>query len=238
MSYIPTNWKTGDLISSSRLNHIENGIAAFYPQTTIIAPEQTVTITAEDTAGVPITLADGYTLPAILPNNWTVVVNGNTLQWEVGVGGGGYTGVVEIDGVYCALRVDAPMSPESAPHLVLRVHDDDAEPATVVPGDYTVKIKKDVPARIPAVAAFPVVAGQDPSTPWVVDAPVDEVDAAMANGCVLLYSAAPSDTIGFAFGILVGHIAYYYATLTKNPFEWSVSTMSIVDGKYAITAAV
>ena len=27
MSYIPTNWKTGDVVTSEKLNHIEDGIA-------------------------------------------------------------------------------------------------------------------------------------------------------------------------------------------------------------------
>lgn len=56
MPYTPNTWQSGDTITSAKLNNIEQGISALYPQETIIAPEQTVTITD---APVAITLARG-----------------------------------------------------------------------------------------------------------------------------------------------------------------------------------
>lgn len=83
MNYEPTNWKTGDLISSTRLNHIEQGIASLYPEEIVIAPEQTVTITDVDLSGANITLVDNFVIPKMVPPNWTVTVNGNLLVFTL-----------------------------------------------------------------------------------------------------------------------------------------------------------
>lgn len=132
MNYEPTNWQTGDLITAGKLNHLEQGIAALYPQTQIIAPEQTVTITAEDTHGVAIALADGYTLPETLPDNWTVVVNGHILPYVHRASEGSYN------------YTDATQSPSVFWQVVLyegQLWLYVAQPAqTIRPGDYTVKI--------------------------------------------------------------------------------------------------
>lgn len=71
MAYEKTTWATGDVITAQKLNKVENHIAG------LVAPAQSVTITAQDTDGVEITLADGYVLPADLRTNWIVTIDGN-----------------------------------------------------------------------------------------------------------------------------------------------------------------
>lgn len=87
MNYTPTTWKTGDLISSSRLNHMEQGIAALYPdsssKTIVVCPEQTVTITSENTPNnpAPIQFDSEYQGEFALPSDYKVYVNGELLEY-------------------------------------------------------------------------------------------------------------------------------------------------------------
>lgn len=235
MNYEPTNWQTGDLITAGKLNNLEQGIAAFYPQETIIAPEQTVTITSETTpqTGVPITLAEGYELPEALPEDWSVTVNGLPLSWESSfLENGAYVTFSTIGETSCVVAVRRVMTSPVDSHLALVVFPSTSETPTVVPGDYTVKITKGASARIPVVAAFPVSAGSG-NVQWVIDAPKEDVDAAMANGCVLLYAASPSASSGFAFGCLIGNVMYYAAG-EDYAFSFKGNTVSVRDGKYVI----
>lgn len=94
MPYEPTNWKTGDLISSSRLNKIEQGIAALYPdsssKTIVVCPEQTVTITSENTSpqNAPYIEFDSeYQGEFALPTDYRVYVNGELLEYQNGAWG-------------------------------------------------------------------------------------------------------------------------------------------------------
>lgn len=236
MNYEPTNWQTGDLITAGKLNNIEQGIAAFYPQETIIAPEQTVTITAETDlrAGVPITLVEGYTLPDVggIPTDWSVTVNGLPLNWRSGFHeNGGYMTFGTFGETSCVVGVWQVVTSPVDSHLALGVFHP-TEPPVAVPGDYTVKITKSAPARIPAVAAFPVSVGSG-SIGLAIEAPAEEVDAAMANGCVLLYAASPSASSGFAFGCLIGDVMYY-ASFGQAGVAWSVSEVTLNDGKYVV----
>ena len=235
MPYTPTNWQTGDLITAGKLNNLEQGIAALYPQETIIAPEQTVTITSETDpeTGVPITLAEGVDVSTFSEadlRGLSVSINGEAVTFDVG------RWSIDVDGGLVLVR--PVVDPDALSLVVLGFSLIAGNPETqaVLPGDYTVEIMRTV-AEIPMLRAFPVVAGETSSEPWVVDAPVAEVDAAMTAGCVLLYVAAPSNRNGFAFGIIVSGIAYY-ATLTNSSFGWSAAFVRLVDGKYAITAFV
>ena len=57
----------------------KNIFEGLLPEEQIIAPEQTVTIVDEPAA---ITMAEGYSLPNLIPNNWTVIVNGTTIPFD------------------------------------------------------------------------------------------------------------------------------------------------------------
>lgn len=194
-----------------------------------------MTITSETApqTGVPITLAEGIDLSTFSQadlRGLSVSINGEAATpgnngWTIDVDGGKVFVLPVLDPD--ALRVVVLGFALSAANFGTQV---------VLPGDYTVEIMRTV-AEIPMLRAFPVVAGESPSAAWVVNAPVDEVDAAMTAGCVLLYAAAPRDRNGFAFGIIVGGIAYY-ATLTNSSFGWSAAFVRLVDGKYAITAFI
>lgn len=145
MNYEPTNWQTGDLITAGKLNNIEQGIAALYPQEQIIAPEQTVTVTAETDpeTGVPITLAEGYELPVDIPEDWIVTVNGLSLDWDSSYfGDGGYVAFDTIGETFCRVAVWLVATSPVGSHLALVVIPDSpaTETPTAVPGDYTVKI--------------------------------------------------------------------------------------------------
>lgn len=234
-SYTPTNWVAHEtLISADRMNNLEQGIAAFYPQEVVIAPEQTVTITAETApqAGVPITLAEGYELPIDIPEDWSVTVNGLSLNWNSSfLANGGYMTQATIGETSCVVAVWRVATSPMDQHLALTVFPDKAETPVAVPGDYTVKITKGAPARIPVVAAFPISAGSG-NTLWVIDAPKEDVDAAMVNGCVLLYAASPSKSSGFAFGCLVGSVMYYASFGEK--FGWNSGIVTLKNGKYVV----
>lgn len=237
MNYTPTNWVAHEtLISADRMNNIEQGIAAFYPQEEIIAPEQTVTITSETDpqTGVPITLVEGYTLPDVggIPTDWSVTVNGLSLNWDSSfLANGGYMTQATIGETSCVVAVWRVATTPVDHYLALGVFHPTETPVAV-PGDYTVKITKGAPARIPAVAAFPVSVGSG-SIALVIEAPAEEVDAAMANGCVLLYAASPSDSGGFAFGCLVGRVLYS-ASIGEEKVAWFASTVTLNDGKYIV----
>lgn len=228
MTYTPTNWVPHEtVISADRMNHLEQGIAAFYPQETIIAPEQTVTITAETDpeAGVPITLAEGIDLSTFGRADLealSVSINGEAVTSDAG------RWSIDVDGGVVLMR---PVADPDAPNVLIGFALSAANPDTqaVLPGDYTVEIKRTV-TEVPVLGAFPVIAGADRDT---IDAPVDEVDAAMTAGCVLLYAKLPDRRDGFAFGILVGGLAYY-ATLTSGSFGWSATTVRPENGKYVI----
>lgn len=235
MNYEPTNWQTGDLITAGKLNHLEQGIAALYPQEVVIAPEQTVTITSETDpqTGVPITLVEGYTLPDVggIPTDWSVTVNGISLDWYPDLfENGGYMASSTIGETSCVVAVWRVATTPVDHYLALTVFHP-AETPVAVPGDYTVKITKGAPARIPAVAAFPVSAGSG-NVQFVIDAPKEDVDAAMVNGCVLLYAASPSASSGFAFGCLVGNVMFY-ATVGEK-IAWNADTVTLRNGKYVI----
>lgn len=230
MNYEPTNWQTGDLITAGKLNNIEQGIAAFYPQEVVIAPEQTVTITSETTpqTGVPITLAEGIDLSTFSEadlRGLSVSINGEVAERD------GREWLIEVDGGDAEVFLVTDLADEITGLAFAAFN---PETQAVLPGDYTVEITRTV-AEIPMLRAFPVVAGETSSEPWVINASVDEVNAAKLAGCVLLYAASPNNRNGFAFGIVVGGLAYY-ATLTNGSFEWSAAPALIVDGKYAITA--
>lgn len=228
MTYEPTNWKKGDKITSVNLNKLESGIAAFYPQETIIAPEQTVTITAETDAkaGAPITLAEGIDLSTFSEADLealSVSINGEAAEfsddeWSI-----------EWDGSNVRVHL-APNLTEETTYLTLIAFNKVTQ--DVQPGDYTVEITKGAPARIPAVAAFPVSAGSG-NVMWVIDTPKEDVDAARANGCVLLYAADPDSDAVFAFGCLVGNAMYYYAA-SGGEFVWNSGTVTLRDGKYVV----
>lgn len=222
MTYTPTNWVAHEtLISADRMNNIESGIAALYPQETIIAPEQTVTITSETlNPGVPITLAEGYELPVVLPTDWLVMVNGHVLAY-IGMLVRGYSATV--DDVTYRVAVD----PRDGGLYLACIN---ANNNQFVPGDYTVKITQTGLAN-PTVKAFPVSAGSG-SVQFVIDAPKEDVDAAMANGCVLLYAASPSASSGFAFGCLIGNVMYY-ATVGEK-IAWNADTVTLRNGKYVV----
>ena len=231
MNYEPTNWQTGDLITAGKLNHLEQGIAAFYPQETVIAPEQTVTITSETDprTGVPITLAEGYTLPETLPDNWTVVVDGEKLPYVAHGEEGAYEIFDQHSGPHSVISVFAR---DGGLHLVMMSFGEGSSSGSPMIGDHTVKITKYASARIPAVAAFPVSAGSG-SVALVIEAPAEEVDAAMVNGCVLLYAASPSASSGFAFGCLVGNVLYS-SSVGQAGVAWFVSGVTLRDGKYVV----
>lgn len=144
-NYSPKSWVSGEIVYATDMNHLEQGIAALYPQETIIAPEQTVTITAEDTDGVAIALADGYTLPETLPDNWTVVVNGNTLPYVHRELGDIYDYTDTTQTPTAVWQVDLYEG-----QLWLYV----AQPAqTIRPGDYTVKITEAAETFPPAITS-------------------------------------------------------------------------------------
>ena len=110
MSYTPTEWATGDTITAEKLNNIETGIAGLYPSETVIAPEQSVTITVETLAPVALTLVDGYTAPETLPEDWLVTMGDTTLTYDSSaIGGAAYVASftytppdseTEYDGIY------------------------------------------------------------------------------------------------------------------------------------------
>ena len=98
-------------------------------------------------------------------------------------------------------------------------------------GDHTVKITQTDLAN-PTVKAFPVSVGSG-SVRFVIDAPKEDVDAAMVNGCVLLYAASPSASSGFAFGCLIGNVMYYAAG-EDYAFSFKGNNVTVRDGKYVI----
>lgn len=199
MNYEPTNWKTGDLISSTRLNHIEQGIASLYPQEVVIAPEQTVTITSETTpqTGVPITLAEGYDLPVDTPEDWSVTVNGLSLNWDSSFQeNGGYMTFATIDETSCVVAVWQVATSPVDQHLALVVFPSPSETPTVVPGDYTVKITKNEPKGL-----FTVKPGTG-NVEWYIDAPIADVDDAYASGLVRLQFQTKENADG-QFGIVI-----------------------------------
>lgn len=137
-SYTPTNWVAHEtLISADRMNNIESGIAALYPQEVVIAPEQTVTLTSETSfdSGAPITLADGVDIDSIA-GDFEVVVAGTLLAYQNGV----YLGQLD-SGAYAAVQFN-PIGETGNYSLGLMVVDQMSDPssAQVVPGDYTVKV--------------------------------------------------------------------------------------------------
>ena len=143
MSFEPNTWKPKDKVTSARLNRIEQSIAALYPQETIIAPEQTVTITSETDpqAGEPIALADGYELPEDIPENWIVTVNGTVIDYYRG----SYVHVDGTTGTAVSLAENK---------LILSVTDGiDPASATPIPGDYTVKIVEAAETFPPAITS-------------------------------------------------------------------------------------
>ena len=81
MPYTPTEWVTGDTITAEKLNNIETGIAGLAPGEVTVAQEQEVNTSEGDNYGeAVITLADGYTLPETLPQNWLVEAKGETVS--------------------------------------------------------------------------------------------------------------------------------------------------------------
>ncbi len=138
MPYEPTNWKTGDLISSSRLNHMEQGIAALYPdsssKTIVVCPEQTVTITSENTFNNPalIQFDSEYQGEFALPSDYRVYVNGELLEYA----GGGW-GLPHEDSniLYNVFK----LGDEGFGLLVENT--EGKPPYPPEPGDYTVKIE-------------------------------------------------------------------------------------------------
>ena len=138
MSFEPNTWKPKDKVTSAHLNRIEQGIAALYPQETIIAPEQTVTLTSETSfdSGAPITLADGVDIDSIA-GDFEVVVAGTLLAYQNRV----YRGQLD-SGAYAAVQFNL-IGETGNYSLGLMVVDQMSDPssAQVVPGDYTVEIK-------------------------------------------------------------------------------------------------
>lgn len=139
MNYEPTNWQTGDLITAGKLNHLEQGIAAFYPQETIIAPEQTVTLTSETTLqdGEPIAIDPAFSVPFDVEIGWTVIVNGVQLEYIRGA----YQGLID-DGVGASVRV--VHSQGDGPNVLRLVVARTSTPPSIEVGDYTVVISKHV----------------------------------------------------------------------------------------------
>lgn len=137
MSYDPTNWQTGDIITAEKLNKIEQALVDLYEQIeggdipagyVVVAPEQSVTST-----DIPaeLTLDSGYTLPETLPEDWLVSVDGNTLEYEDGtmIGVAMYY-YMTTDTIYQVAIYNGS--------LILAVQDIDQ--GTIVPGTYTVSI--------------------------------------------------------------------------------------------------
>lgn len=139
MSYEPTNWKTGDLISSSRLNHMEQGIAALYPdsssKTIVVCPEQTVTITSENTSpytAAPIQFDSEYQGEFALPTDYKVYVNGELLEYQ----NGAWTLIHEDSNIaYWVFKL------EDGSFGLLVENTAEKPPYPSEPGDYTVKIE-------------------------------------------------------------------------------------------------
>lgn len=141
MSFEPNTWKPKDKVTSAHLNRIEQGIAALYPQEQIIAPEQTVTLTAETSfdTGASITLADGVDIDSIA-EDFNVIVGGTLLAYQNNV----YLGQLDSD-AYAIVQFN-PIGETGNYSLGLLVVDQMSDPssAQVVPGDYIVEISKHV----------------------------------------------------------------------------------------------
>lgn len=88
MAYTPTEWQTGDIVTSAKLNKLENGVAGLYlPITfTVDMVDNTTTVTADKTyAEITAALLAGVPLVAV----YKYTFNGNIYgvcfhQWEVG----------------------------------------------------------------------------------------------------------------------------------------------------------
>lgn len=193
MNYEPTNWKTGDLISSTRLNHIEQGIASLYPQEVVIAPEQTVTITAETdvNTGVPITLVDGQAILRPFPDNWAVFVNGV----QLGFSDDSRTRIGALEDGFAV--VGTYYDDESNLCIFLSVVNQLSESALVIPGDYRVKIVVAGSSK----GLFTVKPGTG-NVKWYIDAPIADVDDAYASGLVRLQFQTKENADG-QFGIVI-----------------------------------
>jgi len=92
MSYEPTIWETGDVITAEKLNKIEQAIYALYGGgggNVIVAPEQTITVGGFETEQIEV--SPNYEVPDNLPTNWKVEVNGTTLMYLYAGGAWNYT---------------------------------------------------------------------------------------------------------------------------------------------------
>lgn len=206
MNYTPTTWKTGDKISSAGLNNIEQGIAALYPQEIIIAPEQTVTITSETdpTYGEMIVLADGYNLPAKIPEGWTVTVNGTVLDYYRG-------SYVHVDGTTGTVVSFAENK------LILSVTDGiDPASATPIPGNYTVKI---IEAAQESGGILLVK-----NNGGVLDKTAAEIWSAMQTGLVLIDFGDGVSHLTFNFIHDASHESGYTFTTTPSDVTYTAAS--------------
>lgn len=95
----------------------------------------TITSETDPETGVPITLVEGYELPADIPENWIVTVNGILLDYT----GFGY-GVETKEG----LSYNVNGTEEG----ILMFNCFGESPTTPVPGDYTVEMKESLPTAM------------------------------------------------------------------------------------------
>ena len=91
MSYEPTIWQTGDVITAEKLNKIEQALyelsggggdepPAGY---VTVAPKQSVTITNGNRT---LNTVEGYNLPADTPEDWIAIFDGNVGEYDSGEG--------------------------------------------------------------------------------------------------------------------------------------------------------
>lgn len=146
MGYKPTKW-VDDVthLNAENMNNIEDGIAALYPQEQVIAPEQTVTLTSETSfdVGGPITLADGVDIDS-MAEDFNVIVDGTLLAFQ----DNHYQGQLD-GGAYAGVQFN-PIGETGNYSLGLLVVDSITDPSSpqVVPGDYTVEIKRSIPTTM------------------------------------------------------------------------------------------
>lgn len=85
MSYTPNTWKSGDVVTSAKLNNIENGIASAVLKVNAIMDEQTGTMTLDKT--------------------WQEINDAGFAVMALPYDGGEGFGFAQVTGVYKVIRV-------------------------------------------------------------------------------------------------------------------------------------
>ena len=96
MSYTPTNWKNGDVVTSTKLNKLEQGVANAGGVTvlSVVADPQTMTVTLNKTAGevyeifetglAVLPVPEGDEISIALPSFYTLKDSGYAFKFKLG----------------------------------------------------------------------------------------------------------------------------------------------------------